>query len=56
LLAIMADGKAVRDATDAEGNQFICSPPPPTTTLVVGQVEVGAKSNEVRAATLANTR
>ena len=32
LVAIMVDGKAVRGATDAEGNQTICSPPPPTTT------------------------
>jgi len=49
LLAIMVDGKAVRGATDAEGNQVhLLAAATHDDALVVGQVEVGAKSNEVR--------
>jgi predicted transposase YbfD/YdcC len=48
LLAIMVDGKAVRGATDAEGNQtHLLAAATHDDALVVGQVEVGAKSNEI---------
>jgi DDE_Tnp_1-associated len=48
LLAIMVDGKAVRGATDAEGNQtHLLAAATHHDALVVGQVEVGAKSNEI---------
>jgi hypothetical protein len=48
-LAIMVDGKAVRGATDAEGNQVhLLAAATHADALVLGQVEVGAKSNEVR--------
>jgi hypothetical protein len=48
LLAIMVDGKAVRGATDAEGNQVhLLAAATHDDALVVGQVEVGAKSNEI---------
>ena len=47
-LAIMVDGKAVRGATDTEGNQVhLLAAATHDDTLVVGQVEVGAKSNEI---------
>jgi predicted transposase YbfD/YdcC len=47
-LAIMVDGKAVRGATDAEGNQtYLLAAATHHDALVVGQVEVGAKSNEI---------
>ncbi len=49
LLAIMVDGKAVRGATDAEGNQaHLLAAATHDDALVLGQVEVSAKSNEVR--------
>src|SRR3954452_4584344 len=48
LLAIMVDGKAVRGATDAEGNQtHLLAAATHDDALVVSQVEVGAKSNEI---------
>ena len=48
-LAIMVDGKAVRGATDADGNQtHLLAAATHHDALVLGQVEVGAKSNEVR--------
>lgn len=48
LLAIMVDGKAVRGATDAEGNQtHLLAAATHDDALVLGQVEVGAKSNEI---------
>ena len=48
LSAIMVDGKAVRGATDAEGNQVhLLAAATHNDALVVGQVEVGAKSNEI---------
>jgi predicted transposase YbfD/YdcC len=48
LLAIMVDGKAVRGATDVEGNQVhLLAAATHDDALVVGQVEVGAKSNEI---------
>ena len=48
LLAIMVDGKAVRGATDAEGNQVhLLAAATHDDALVLGQVEVGAKSNEI---------
>ena len=44
----MVDGKAVRGATDAEGNQVhLLAAATHDDALVVGQVEVGAKSNEI---------
>jgi predicted transposase YbfD/YdcC len=47
-LAIMVDGKAVRGATDAEGNQtHLLAAATHDDALVLGQVEVGAKSNEI---------
>ena len=48
LCAIMVDGKAVRGATDTEGNQVhLLAAATHDDALVVGQVEVGAKSNEI---------
>jgi predicted transposase YbfD/YdcC len=48
LSAIMVDGKAVRGATDAEGNQVhLLAAATHDDALVLGQVEVGAKSNEI---------
>jgi predicted transposase YbfD/YdcC len=48
LLAIMVDGKAVRGATDTEGNQtHLLAAATHDDALVLGQVEVGAKSNEI---------
>jgi len=48
LSAIMVDGKAVRGATDTEGNQVhLLAAATHDDALVVGQVEVGAKSNEI---------
>ncbi len=48
LLAIMVDGKAVRGATDAQGNQtHLLAAATHRDALVLGQVEVGAKSNEI---------
>jgi Transposase len=48
LVAIMVDGKAVRGATDAEGNQVhLLAAATHDDALVLGQVEVGAKSNEI---------
>ncbi len=48
LLAIMVDGKAVRGATDAKGNQtHLLAAATHDDALVLGQVEVGAKSNEI---------
>jgi DDE_Tnp_1-associated len=47
-LAIMVDGKAVRGAADAEGNQVhLLAAATHHDALVLGQVEVGAKSNEL---------
>jgi predicted transposase YbfD/YdcC len=47
-VAIMVDGKAVRGATDAEGNQVhLLAAATHGDALVLGQVEVGAKSNEI---------
>jgi hypothetical protein len=48
LVAIAVDGKAVRGATDAEGNQtHLLAAATHKDSLVVGQVEVGAKTNEI---------
>jgi predicted transposase YbfD/YdcC len=48
LLAIMVDGKAVRGATDTEGNQVhLLAAATHDDALVLSQVEVGAKSNEI---------
>jgi DDE_Tnp_1-associated len=48
LLAIMVDCKEVRGATDAEGNQtHLLAAATHVEALVLGQVEVGAKSNEI---------
>jgi predicted transposase YbfD/YdcC len=48
LSAIMVDGKAVRGATDAEGNQVhLLAAATHDDALVLGQVEVSAKSNEI---------
>lgn len=48
LLAIMVDGKAVRGATDPAGNQtHLLAAATHDDALVLGQVEVGAKSNEI---------
>lgn len=48
LVAIAVDGKTVRGATDAQGNQVhLLAAATHENTLVVGQVEVGAKSNEI---------
>jgi hypothetical protein len=47
-LAIMVDGKAVRGATDTEGNQtHLLAAATHDDALVLGQVQVGAKSNEI---------
>jgi len=48
LSAIMVDGKTVRGATDTEGNQVhLLAAATHDDALVVGQVEVSAKSNEI---------
>ncbi|WP_219420568.1 ISAs1 family transposase, partial [Pseudonocardia nigra] len=48
LLAIMVDGKAVRGAVDADGEQVrLLAAATHHDALVLGQVEVGAKSNEI---------
>lgn len=48
LVAIAVDGKTVRGATDAEGNQVhLLAAATHDDALVVGQVEVGAKTNEI---------
>ena len=48
LVAIMVDGKAVRGATDADGNQVhLLAAATHLDALVLGQVEVGAKSNKI---------
>jgi hypothetical protein len=48
LLAIAVDGKTVRGATDAEGNQpHLLAAATHHDALVLGQVEVGAKTNEI---------
>jgi hypothetical protein len=49
LVPIAVDGKTVRGATDPEGNQVhLLAAATHEDALVVGQVEVGAKTNEVR--------
>ncbi|MGH3934173.1 MAG: ISAs1 family transposase [Pseudonocardiaceae bacterium] len=48
LIAIAVDGKTVRGATDPEGNQVhLLAAATHTNALVLGQVEVGAKTNEI---------
>jgi predicted transposase YbfD/YdcC len=48
LVAIAVDGKTVRGAIDAEGQQVhLLAAATHTDSLVLGQVEVGAKSNEI---------
>jgi hypothetical protein len=48
LVAIAIDGKTVRGATDSEGNQVhLLAAATHTDALVLGQVEVGAKTNEI---------
>jgi len=48
LVAIAVDGKTVRGATDAEGNQVhLLAAATYQDALVLGQVEVGAKTNEL---------
>ncbi len=48
LVAIAVDGKTVRGAIDAEGNQVhLLAAATHAQSLVLGQVEVGAKSNEI---------
>jgi len=48
LVAIAVDGKTVRGATDAEGNQVhLLAAASHQNSLVLGQVEVGAKTNEI---------
>jgi len=48
LVAIMVDGKAVRGAVDADGEQVrLLAAATHDDALVIGQVEVGAKSNEI---------
>jgi predicted transposase YbfD/YdcC len=48
LVAIAVDGKTVRGAIDAEGNQtHLLAAATHDNALVVGQVEVGAKTNEI---------
>ena len=48
LVAIAVDGKTVRGATDAEGNQtHLLAAATHQDSLVLGQVEVGAKTNEI---------
>jgi len=47
-VAIAVDGKTVRGATDAEGNQVhLLAAATHEQSLVLGQVEVGAKTNEI---------
>jgi predicted transposase YbfD/YdcC len=48
LVAIAVDGKTVRGATDIEGNQVhLLAAATHTDALVLGQVDVGAKTNEI---------
>ena len=48
LVAIAVDGKTVRGAVDAQGNQtHLLAAATHRDALVLGQVEVGAKSNEI---------
>ncbi len=48
LVAIAVDGKTVRGAVDAEGNQtHLLAAATHQDALVLGQVEVGAKTNEI---------
>lgn len=48
LVAIAVDGKTVRGATDTEGNQvYLLAVATHKDALVLGQVQVGAKSNEI---------
>jgi hypothetical protein len=48
LVAIAVDGKTVRGATDPEGNQVhLLAAATHRDALVLGQVEVGAKTNEI---------
>jgi predicted transposase YbfD/YdcC len=48
LVAIMVDGKSVRGSLDTEGNQVhLLAAATHRDALVLGQVEVGAKSNEI---------
>jgi hypothetical protein len=48
LVAIAVDGKTVRGATDTEGNQVhLLAAATHKDALVLGQVEVGAKTNEI---------
>jgi len=48
VVAIAVDGKTVRKATDAEGNQVhLLAAATHDDALVLGQVEVGAKTNEI---------
>jgi predicted transposase YbfD/YdcC len=48
LVAIMVDGKSVRGAIDTEGNQVhLLAAATHEDALVLGQVEVGSKSNEI---------
>jgi predicted transposase YbfD/YdcC len=48
LVAIAVDGKTVRGATDTQGNQVhLLAAATHTDALVLGQVEVGAKTNEI---------
>ena len=48
LVAIAVDGKTVRGAIDAEGNQtHLLAAATHQDSLVLGQVEVGAKTNEI---------
>lgn len=48
LVAIAVDGKTVRGATDTEGNQVhLLAAATHHDSLVLGQVEVGAKTNEI---------
>jgi hypothetical protein len=48
LVAIAVDGKTVRGATDADGNQVhLLAAATHKDSLVLGQVEVGAKTNEI---------
>jgi predicted transposase YbfD/YdcC len=48
MVAIAVDGKTVRGATDTEGNQVhLLAAATHKDSLVLGQVEVGAKTNEI---------
>jgi predicted transposase YbfD/YdcC len=48
MVAIAVDGKTVRGATDTEGNQVhLLAAATHQDSLVLGQVEVGAKTNEI---------